>query len=166
MSEHDHAIHQPVRIIAKTGWTTDELMHAIDSEDDIGLWDYVSLLVGVNNQYRGRNVDEFKRDFEQLAKKAIALADNQPTQVFVLSIPDWGQTPFGQASDRDTYQISQEIDTFNLATKTICQHLQIRYWDITSITRENSKNPLMHAHDGLHPSKFMYELWINSLFSH
>jgi lysophospholipase L1-like esterase len=166
MAEHGHPIKQPVRIIAKTGWTTGELIQAIDAEGEIGTWDYVSLLIGVNNQYRGRSIEEFETELTQLAEKAINFTGNQPQHVFVLSIPDWGQTPFGQASGRDTNQISQEIDSFNLATKMICQHLQIRYWDITSITRENSKNSLMHTDDGLHPSKLMYEIWINSLFSH
>lgn len=166
MGELGHAINQPTRIIAQTGWTTDELMLAIDAEGDIGTWDYVSLLIGVNNQYRGRSVEEFNTDFEQLAKKAIDFAGKQPGKVFVLSIPDWGQTPFGQACGRDTSQISQEIDSFNLVIELTCQRLQIRYWDITSITRENSKNPLMHTNDGLHPSKFMYEIWVNTLFSH
>lgn len=166
MNELGHTINQPVRIIAKTGWTTDELIQAIDHEGEMGIYQYVSLLIGVNNQYRGRSIEEFKTELTQLAEKAISFTGNQPEHVFVLSIPDWGQTPFGQASGRDTSQISQEIDSFNLATEMICQRLQIRYWDITSITRENSKNTLMHTDDGLHPSKLMYEIWINSLFSH
>jgi lysophospholipase L1-like esterase len=165
MNEQGHSINQPVRIIAQTGWTTDELMQAIDDAGEIGTCQYVSLLIGVNNQYRGRSVNEFKAEFTQLAEKAIYLAGNTPQQVFALSIPDWGQTPFGQASGRDTSQISQEIDSFNLAIESICQRLQIRYWDITSITRENSKNPLMHAVDGLHPSQLTYEIWVNTLFS-
>ena len=112
MNEHGHAIEQPVRIIAKTGWTTDELLQAIDDAGEIGTYQYVSLLIGVNNQYRGWSIDEFKTEFMQLAEKAIYLAVNKPQHVFVLSIPDWGQTPFGQSSGRDTSQISQEIDSF------------------------------------------------------
>lgn len=165
MNEQGHSINQPVRIIAQTGWTTDELMQAIDDAGETGIYQHVSLLIGVNNQYRGRSINEFKAEFTQLTEKAICLAGNTPQQVFALSIPDWGQTPFGQASGRDTSQISQEIDSFNLAVESICQHLQIGYWDITSITRENSKNPLMHAVDGLHPSELMYEIWVNALFS-
>ncbi|MBP6299651.1 MAG: SGNH/GDSL hydrolase family protein [Arenimonas sp.] len=166
MNEQGHAIEQPVRIIAKTGWTTDELLQAIDDAGKIGTYQYVSLLIGVNNQYRGRSIDEFKTEFMQLAEKAIYFAGNKPQHVFVLSIPDWGQTPFGQASGCDTSQISQEIDSFNLAAEKLCQQLKISYWDITAITRENSKNTLMHAEDGLHPSQLMYEIWINTLFSH
>ena len=165
MNEHGHSINQPVRIIAQTGWTTDELMQAIEDAGEIGIYQHVSLLIGVNNQYRRRSIDEFETEFTQLAEKAIYFAGNKPQQVFVLSIPDWGQTPFGQASSRDTSQISQEIDSFNLVVEKICQRLQIKYWDITSITRENSKKPLMHADDGLHPSQLMYEIWVNSLFS-
>lgn len=166
MNEQGHAIEHPVRIIAETGWTTDELLQAIDNAGEIGTYQYVSLLIGVNNQYRGRKIDEFKAEFTQLAEKAIYFAGNKPKQVFVLSIPDWGQTPFGQASGRNTVQISQEIDSFNLAAEKLCQQLKIRYWDITAITRENSTNTLMHAEDGLHPSQIMYEKWINTLFSH
>lgn len=166
MNEQGHAIEQPVRIIAETGWTTDELLQAIDNAGEIGTYQYVSLLIGVNNQYRGRSIDEFKAEFTQLAEKAIYFADNKPQRVFALSIPDWGQTPFGQASGRNTGQISQEIDSFNLAAEKLCQQLKIRYWDITTITRENNTNTLMHAEDGLHPSQLMYEIWINTLFSH
>ncbi len=165
MNKQGHSIKQPVRIIAQTGWTTDELIQAIDNAGEIGFYQYVSLLIGVNNQYRGRRIDEFKTEFTQLAEKAIGLAGNKPQQVFVLSIPDWGQTPFGQASGRETSKISQDIDSFNVAIEKICQRLQIRYWDITTITREYSKNPFMHADDGLHPSQIMYELWVNTLFS-
>ena len=165
MNEQGHSINQPVRIIAQTGWSTDELMQAIDDAGEIGIYQYVSLLTGVNNQYRRRSIDEFETEFTQLAEKAVYFAGNTPQQVFVLSIPDWGQTPFGQASGRDTSQISLEIDAYNLAVEKICQRLKIKYWDITSITRENSKKPLMHADDGLHPSKLMYEIWVNSLFS-
>ena len=165
MNEHGHSINQPVRIIAQTGWTTDELMQAIKDAGEIGIYQHVSLLIGVNNQYRRRSIDEFETEFTQLSEKAIYFAGNKPQQVFVLSIPDWGQTPFGQASSLDTSQISQEIDSFNLVVEKICQGLHISYWDITSITRENSKKPLMHADDGLHPSQLMYEIWVNSLFS-
>ena len=165
MNEQGHSINQPVRIIAQTGWSTDELMQAIDDAGEIGIYQHVSLLIGVNNQYRRRSIDEFETEFTQLAEKAVYFAGNTPQQVFVLSIPDWGQTPFGQASGRDTSQISLEIDAYNLAVEKICQRLKIKYWDITSITRENSKKPLMHADDGLHPSKLMYEIWVNSLFS-
>jgi lysophospholipase L1-like esterase len=165
MNEQGHGIHQPVRIIAQTGWTTDELLHAIERAGDIGNFQYVSLLIGVNNQYRGRSIDEFTAEFAHLAKKAIALAGNKPQGVFVLSIPDWGQTPFGLASARDAGQISDEIDAFNNATLMLCQSLQLSFWDITQITRENSKNSLMHADDGLHPSRQMYELWVNTLLS-
>jgi lysophospholipase L1-like esterase len=166
MNEQGHSIEQPVRIIAQTGWTTDELLQAIDSAGETGTYQYVSLLIGVNNQYRGRSIAEFEAEFTQLAETAIYFAGNKPQQVFVLSIPDWGQTPFGQASGRNTGQISQEIDSFNLVAEMLCQQLKISYWNITTITREHSKNTLMHAEDGLHPSPLMYEIWINTLFSH
>lgn len=165
MSQQGHFIKQPVHIIAKTGWSTDELMQAIDAEGELGTWDYVSLLVGVNNQYRGRNVEEYKIEFKQLAEKAIHFARNKPEQVNVLSIPDWGQTPFGQASGRDSQHISIEIDAFNNAAQEVCYSLALQFWDITTITRENCQNPQMHTSDGLHPSGQMYQLWANTLLS-
>ena len=165
MADQGHIIKQPVHIIAKTGWTTDELLHAIDSEGNIGKWDYVSLLIGVNNQYRGRSVEEYNIEFKQLAEKAIHFAHNKPEQVNVLSIPDWGQTPFGQASGRDTQQIGYEIDAFNNSAQQICRNLGLKFWDITTMTRDNSQNSQMHASDGLHPSGQMYQLWANTLLS-
>src|SRR5436190_11027403 len=87
-------------IIAQTGWTTDELAHAIENTLTLETYDVVSLLVGVNNQYRGRTIVEFKIEFEQLLQRAIQFAGNKPYRVFVLSIPDWGMTPFAEGRDR------------------------------------------------------------------
>src|SRR6478752_1456200 len=98
-------------IIAKTCWTTDELDHAIENTLTLETYDVVSLLVGVNNQYRGRTIVEFKIEFEQLLQQAIQFAGNKPYRVFVLSIPDWGVTPFAEGRDRK--QVADEIDAYN-----------------------------------------------------
>lgn len=165
MNESGSFIEQPVKIIAKTGWTTDELLQGIEQAGDLGTWQTVSLLIGVNNQYRGRSLENFNKEFKQLAEKAVLLTGSRPERVFALSIPDWGQTPFGMASDRDTKQISIEIDAFNEEALRVCKSLGIAFSDITALTRLQSNNPLMHADDGLHPSGAMYELWARSLLS-
>lgn len=156
-------IAQPVHIIAQTGWTTDELMQAIADANPTGEWDWVSLLIGVNNQYRGRSVENFRQEFKQLSEFASELCRQGTDGVQVLSIPDWGQTPFGTASGRNLQQVSDEIDAFNQSAKSICDSLGIAFLDITRLTRANSSKPEMHALDGLHPSREMYCLWANAL---
>ncbi|HEY6064026.1 MAG TPA: GDSL-type esterase/lipase family protein, partial [Chitinophagaceae bacterium] len=110
---------QPPHIIARTGWTTDELEEGIVATNNVNplrsTYDFVSLLIGVNDQYRGRSVDNYKPAFEELLKKAIRYAGNKAERVVVLSIPDWGVTPF--AEGRDRAQIAREIDAYNAANK-------------------------------------------------
>ncbi len=106
-------IAQPVTVIAKTGWSTDELMQGIETADRRATWDLVSLLIGVNNQYRGRSLENFGAEFRRLAETAIDLSHDGARRVQALSIPDWGQTPFGKSCGRDQAQISLEIDAFN-----------------------------------------------------
>jgi hypothetical protein len=143
-------------IIAKTGWTTDELQSAISSYKFQGSYDFVSLLIGVNNQYRGRTSVEYKQQFTTLLKKSIRLASNQPSRVIVLSIPDWGVTPF--AKDRDKKKISEEIDQFNLVNKNSAAELGTHHIDITSAQRKNNDADAV-ASDGLHPSAKEYLQW-------
>lgn len=156
---------QPPRIIAKTGWTTDELEAGILSaniEDPLRSdYDFVSLLIGVNNQYRGRSVDNYKTEFEELLKKAIAFAGNKPERVIVLSIPDWGVTPF--AEGRDRAKISREIDSYNVSNKLISEKYKVHYLNITKWTREAFTDPSFHAPDGLHPSGKEYKRWAEQL---
>ncbi len=159
------SIAQPVPIIAKTGWTTDELLQAISAGMPLQQYDFVSLLIGVNNQYRGRCLENFYIEFKHLAETAAQLCSNGYAGVQVLSIPDWGQTPFGFASGRDTLQISAEIDLFNVVASEVCECLDIAFLDITTLTRQHSNNILMHTDDGLHPSLQMYYLWANALLS-
>ena len=148
-----------VRIIAKTGWTTDELMQGIASQNPGEGYDVVSLLIGVNNQYRGRSVDEFKTQFTSLLDLAVEFAGGHKDHVFVVSIPDWGVTPF--AAERDGEKIAIEIDLYNAAKKDICRQKGILYIPITDISREVQSDPGLVADDGLHPSGRMYGRWVN-----
>jgi lysophospholipase L1-like esterase len=151
-----HKIHAP-EILAKTGWTTGELISAINQHRFLNKYDFVSLLIGVNNQYRGRSVEEYKKEFEELLKLAIAFAGNDPSKVVVLSIPDWGVTPFAEGRDRS--QIAKDIDVYNSANKEITVQNNVHYIDITPLTREAITDQSLLAPDGLHPSAKDYQRW-------
>ena len=148
-------------IIAKTGWTTDELAVAIDQTRLIEKYDYVSLLIGVNNQYRGRKSDEYAMQFEELLKRAISFSANGTSHVFVISMPDWGATPF--AEGRDTKKIAEEINAFNDINKSISEKYGVAYIEITEGSRDAKKNPTLVARDKLHPSGTEYNKWANKL---
>ena len=149
------------RIIAKTGWTTDELeggiVHANNISEIRPDYDFVSLLVGVNNQYRGRSLDNYRTEFEELLKKAIRFAGNSTERVVVLSIPDWGVTPFAEGQNRA--QIAMEIDAYNNVNKDVALLYNIYYIDITPWTREAASDLSLIASDGLHPSAKEYQRW-------
>lgn len=145
------------RIIARTGWTTDELSAAIDAGGPLGEYDFVSLLVGVNNQYRGRAVEQFAREFAVLLERAIGFAGGRGDRVLVLSIPDWGVTPF--ATGRDRHAIAAAIDAHNGAARSACGRRGVAFVDITPASRLHGAEPAMLAADGLHPSAAMYALW-------
>ncbi len=151
----------PPRIIARTGWTTNELKNGINAANAMeplrNPYDFVSLLIGVNNQYRGYPPGNYKTEFEDLLKKAILYAGNRPGRVIVLSIPDWGVTPF--AEGRDRAQIAAEIDVYNRLNKEIALRYGVRYLDITPWTREAAADPSLLAPDGLHPSAREYLRW-------
>lgn len=151
-----HHFHAP-EIVAKTGWTTDELFNGITHSLLQPPYDFVSLLIGVNNQYRGRPIDEFKTQFNELLQQAIAFAGNQPSHVIVLSIPDWGATPF--AAERDTKKIASEIDAYNAAKKSIAEKYKVHCIDITPGTREAANDDTLLAGDKLHPSGKEYAGW-------
>ena len=144
-------------IIATTGWTTDELSAGIDRANPQGTYELVSLLIGVNNQYRGRGLDEYRHQFVALLNRAIAFANGKPSRVLVLSIPDWGVTPF--ASGRDPVAIAAEIDAFNAINREEAERLGAHYVDATPFSRLAANDPSLIASDGLHPSGKMYAKW-------
>lgn len=144
-------------IIAKTGWTTDELLLAINTSNPKGPYDLVSLLIGVNNQYRGYGLEAYKIEFELLLNRAIFFAGGDESRVIVISIPDWGATPF--AADRDRDKIATEIDAFNEENKTIAFSYGVDYIDITPHSRTARNNQSLTASDNLHPSHFVYTYW-------
>ena len=143
-------------IIAKTGWTTDELSNALDSIRVAGPYDLVTLLIGVNNQYRGRDAEQYRGEFAELLRRAIGFAGDDPKKVVVVSIPDWGVTPF--AADRDRAKIAAEIDRYNAINREETEKAGARYVDITPISRRN--DPSLVAGDGLHPSGKQYAEWV------
>ena len=146
-------------ILAKTGWTTDELQTAMDQFKFNPTYDLVSLLIGVNNQYRGRSADHYRKEFTSLLSQAITLSGNRPAHVLVVSIPDWGVTPF--AEGRDRAKIAREIDQFNQVNREEAQRAGVLYLDITDISRQ--PRPEFIASDGLHPSGLMYQAWVDRL---
>ena len=148
-------------IIAKTGWTTDELSAAISQTAFLRSYDLVTLLIGVNNQYRGRTAEEFVPEFEALLQQAIGFAGGLHKNVFVLSIPDWGVTPF--ANGRDRSAIAKEIDAYNSICKTTSEKYQCPFIEITEMQRTARDNPEMLAADGLHPSAKEYAKWAEQL---
>jgi lysophospholipase L1-like esterase len=145
------------RIIARTGWTTDELASSIESAELDTEYDLVTLLIGVNNQYRGRSVEEYREQFRQLLNRAVELAGGRPERVIVLSIPDWGVTPFAQGRDRAA--IAEQIDAFNLVKQVETEESGAWYVDITPFSREAARDGSLLAGDGLHPSGRMYAAW-------
>ena len=148
-------------IIAKTGWTTDELDNAIDAAAISTTFDIVSLLIGVNNQYRGRSVSEYKTQFHHLLQRAIHFSGNKARHVFVLSIPDWGVTPFADGQDR--YKVATAIDAYNTTAKKICEQHHVVFIDITTSQRIDGNKSEFLATDGLHPSGKEYGKWAEKL---
>jgi len=143
-------------IIAKTGWTTDELNAAIDAAKPHGPYELVTLLIGVNNQYRGRDTEQYRREFAALLQRAIGFAGGNAKHVVVVSIPDWGITPF--AEGRDRAKIGREIDRFNSINREETQRAGAHYADITPVSRRETT---LIAPDGLHPSGAMYTKWVD-----
>lgn len=150
---------QTPKIIAKTGWTTDELQAAIKEANLQTSFDLVTLLIGVNNQYRGYSQTTYRAEFKALLQTALAFAGQNKKHVFVVSIPDWGVTPFGKNSGRDIQAIAQEIDAFNVVNKEETLALGISYTDITPASRNALTDASLVASDGLHPSGKMYGEW-------
>ena len=156
LREEGTGISEP-QIVARTGWTTSELSSAIDRADIRPPYDLVTLLIGVNNQFRGLDVGVYRAELVALLDRAVEFAGGEPSKVIVLSIPDWGVTPFAASVDRA--QIAAEIDRFNAVNREEAVRTGARYVDITPISREAETDPELVAADGLHPSGKMYQVW-------
>ncbi len=152
------------KIIAVTGWTTDELSAGIDAANiDDQVFDFVSLLIGVNNQYRGRDLAEYEVQFTALLERAIAFSKEGNKRVFVLSIPDWGITPFAQTKAVDAAKVAQEIDAFNQVKQKVCKNHEVHFIDITPSTRIFGKHESYLVADGLHYGTSEYGRWAKQL---
>ena len=150
-------------IIARTGWTTDELDRALDAAPLDAEFDLVTLLIGVNNQYRGRSSDDYRSQFRGLLDRAISNAGGRASRVLVVSIPDWGVTPFAADSGRDVVRIGREIDAFNAVCRDEASRAGARFVDVTAISRRARNEWELIAGDGLHPSGAMYEEWAREI---
>ena len=149
-------VHAP-QIIARTGWTTAELAAGVEAANLDGPYDLVSLLIGVNNQYRGLSSERYREEFRALLARAVGFAGGAPSRVIVLSIPDWGVTPFAEGRDRAL--IGREIDAFNAINREEAASVGARYVDIVAVSREAATDPALTAPDGLHPSGELYRRW-------
>ena len=148
-----------VEIVARTGWTTAELDAAIDRAGPQGPYDLVTLLIGVNYQYRGLSLDAYRIEFTALVQRAIGFAGGDPTRVVVVSIPDWGVTPFAAGLDRT--RIGAEIDAFNTTAAALTDEAGVAWVDVTTISRSGAAG--LVAGDGLHPSAEQYRLWVEAI---
>jgi lysophospholipase L1-like esterase len=155
LRDKGYPYHDP-EIIATTGWRTDQLREALARGTQRKNYDLVSLLIGVNNQYQGKPASGYEPEFEELLKAAIQLAGNDPAKVIVLSIPDYGFTPFGRERQPE---ISAGIDAYNAVNRQVSQRMHVRYYDITDLTRKGLDDPSLVATDNLHPSGKMYAAW-------
>ncbi|WP_125718928.1 SGNH/GDSL hydrolase family protein [Flavobacterium ustbae] len=153
-----------LKIIATTGWTTSNLISAINSQNPESNYDLVTLLIGVNNQYQHRSFSVYEKEFPELVNKAIMLAKGDKKNVVVISIPDYAYTPYGQALAGDqSNKISAEITQYNNFAENYCNTNQIAFVSITEITREGLNNPSLVASDGLHPSQSAYRMFVDKM---
>lgn len=152
------AVEKP-RIIARTGWTTDELLAEINRQQITDTFNLVSLLIGVNNQYRGRPASQFRIELIRLIDQAITFTGGNSGRVFLVSIPDWGVTPF--AAGRDRARIAREIDDFNAIIRQEANARNLLFFDITPISRQAALDLSLLASDKLHPSGVMYRMWVD-----
>jgi lysophospholipase L1-like esterase len=159
LNKKRYRVNKP-EIVAVTGWRTDQLKHELLAMNLSHDYDLVSLLIGVNNQYQGRNISEYELEFGELLELAIEHASGDASKVFVLSIPDYGFTPFGKAKQAE---ISAGIDAFNAVNRSITLKHKVTYIDITQISRRALAHRDLLAPDGLHPSGKMYELWVEKI---
>lgn len=150
----------PPRIIATTGWRTDNLADAVAKATLKNEYDLVSLLIGVNNQYQGKSPQQYEKEFESLLLTAIRLARGKKELVFVVSIPDYGYTPFGKSKQTS---ITQALDEFNEINQRVSAAHGVAWYNITDISRQGLEDPSLVAEDGLHPSGKMYARWVERM---
>lgn len=150
--------------IARNGWRTNDLGMAISASGTSNDYDLVSLLIGVNDQYQNRSVSSYRNNFRVLLSTALFKAGNNKQNVFVLSIPDYAYTPFGQLSSNPQL-ISQDLDSFNIVNKFIADSFGVEYYNVTDISRLGLLRPNLVATDGLHPSALQYSLWIDRILN-
>ena len=154
------AIQEP-RIIATTGWTTQDLLRAMDSQLKNEKYDLVSVSIGVNNQYQGKSIDEYREDLYEVFKRAITYSESGVSGVFAVSIPDYGVTPFGA---QNAEEIARELDEFNKVFEEVTSEFGVDFYNITPISREAANQPDLIAEDQLHPSGKMYKLWVEHFY--
>lgn len=151
----------PPKIVAKTGWSTMDLIRGIQDEVNVQRnFDLVSILIGVNNQYQGKPLDEYRRELREIFNKAIFHSKRLNKGVIALSIPDYGVTPH---SDSNAEEIRREIDLFNAVYREVAEEYEVDFYNITPISREAADNPELLADDNLHPSGLMYRLWVQEI---
>lgn len=148
------------RIIARTGWTTGDLLEAMDKRLEDEKFDLVSVLIGVNNQYQGKSIEEYEKELREVFDGAIAHSEHGVRGVFAVSIPDYGVTPFG-AENRE--EITREIDQFNAVFKNVADEYEVDFYNITPISRRAAEEKDLTATDELHPSGKMYSLWVEEI---
>ena len=153
-------IDQPI-IIAETGWKTYDLLNAIKQTNFTKKYDYISLLIGVNNQFNSRPINEFEKDLDKLMDEMKRLKKNGGS-ITIISIPDWGSSTFGENMDRN--QISTEINSFNNSLKSFANINGLKYVDVTEISRRAINEPNLITSDNLHPSGLMYLEWAKKIF--
>ena len=150
---------EPLEIVARNGWRTDNLSNALDAADPGDDWDLVSLLIGVNDQYQGFNVEGYRTRFRNLLARAIGYAGGDTAAVFVVSIPDYAYTPFGGGAA----QVSRDIDAFNAVAKSESEAAGVPFYDVVSISRQGLNTPSLVAGDDLHPSGEQYRRWVEEV---
>jgi len=152
-----------VKIIAKTGWTTTDLLKAIAAENPSENYDLVTLLIGVNNQYQGKPFSLYEKELPKLMDMAIDFAKGKKENVIVLSIPDYAFTPFGQKSGKSE-KITSELIKYNAFAEKTADEKGVRFENITPITQQGLENPALVASDGLHPSEVAYNMFVKMMF--
>lgn len=156
LREQDFLVDYPV-IIAQTGWTTQDLLTAMDQKLQEEEFDLVSVLIGVNNQYQGKSIEDYEADLHKVFEQAIAHSKTGNSGVFVVSIPDYGATPFGASRSEE---IAEEIEEFNSVFKKVATEYELEFYNITPISKEALEDETLVASDDLHPSGKMYSQWV------